>query len=228
MLLEVDLGHYSRGRILEKAEGFRKHPDARGIVFICSTNDRANRVADWIREGRGSGFMRRCQVFTMDEIKRGAPFAPGSAPVATPSESLRWYDEILGEPGCTCETRRYALADELVRLDQRRPDRCEGDHPLVAPAAVRPRIANEPESVNADGPDVRSAPSRHAGEEFGGIEIEAEEHTGPLGSIAAGDARLGHPTPVKTVPLNRRAILTTAGVVHDALSALHKHLTSPR
>ncbi len=101
MLLEVDLGHYSRARILEKAEGFRKHPEARGILFVCSTSDRADRVAKWIREGRGSGFMRRCQVFTMDEVRRGAPFAPGCAPVATPSESLSWYDDVLGEPGCT-------------------------------------------------------------------------------------------------------------------------------
>lgn len=101
MLLEVDLGHYSRARILEKAEGFRKHPTARGIVFVCSTEKRAYRVAAWIREGRGSGFMRRCYVFTMDEIRRGARFAPGSAPTATPAESLDSYDRVLGDPGCT-------------------------------------------------------------------------------------------------------------------------------
>jgi hypothetical protein len=99
MLLEVDLGHYSRQRITAKVEGFRKHPHARGIVFACPTDDRAWQVKEWISDRFGSGFMRRCQVFSFDDIQRGAHFDRGTQPVAVQRRSYDWYTHIFGDAG---------------------------------------------------------------------------------------------------------------------------------
>ena len=100
ILLEVDLGHYSRPRILAKVDGFRQHPAAAGIFFACPTNDRANEVARWIREHNGIDFMQgHCQVFSFDELQRGARFEPGKEPVKDTREQPGWYAQVHGNPG---------------------------------------------------------------------------------------------------------------------------------
>jgi hypothetical protein len=47
--LEVDLGHYSRQRLLEKVDAAAGSHDVRGMVIVCPSIDRADRVESWCR-----------------------------------------------------------------------------------------------------------------------------------------------------------------------------------
>lgn len=100
VLIEVDLGHYSRSRVLDKLQGFFEHPDARSILFATPAEDRADQIARWIREAYGPEGMRRVQVFSFDELRSGALLDPGTAPApTTDDESADWYATVVGAPG---------------------------------------------------------------------------------------------------------------------------------
>ncbi|MEJ7891403.1 MAG: replication-relaxation family protein [Solirubrobacteraceae bacterium] len=100
VLVEVDLGHYSRTRILAKIEGFKQHPQARGVLFACPTDERAKNVSAWISERYGTGFMRRCQVFSFRELQNHPRLEPGTTPRLAPPENIDWYEQIMGPAGC--------------------------------------------------------------------------------------------------------------------------------
>ncbi len=70
-MLEIDLGHYSRKRILGKLTTFLADPDAKGVLFACPTQDRAAWVAHTLREARGDRIMDRVQVLSFYQIQEG-------------------------------------------------------------------------------------------------------------------------------------------------------------
>jgi hypothetical protein len=69
VLLEVDLGHYSRQRILGKVATFTTHPDAIGVLFVTTTPQRADLIAHWITHTHGEQIMKRIQVLTFNELR---------------------------------------------------------------------------------------------------------------------------------------------------------------
>lgn len=48
--LEVDLGHYSRDRIVGKAEAWRTYPEAGPLLIVVPDVARANKVNRWVRD----------------------------------------------------------------------------------------------------------------------------------------------------------------------------------
>ena len=71
VMLEVDLGHYSRKRILGKLSTFLADPDAKGVLFACPTQERAAWVAQILRDSRGDRIMDRVQVLSFYQIQEG-------------------------------------------------------------------------------------------------------------------------------------------------------------
>lgn len=71
VMLEVDLGHYSRQRILGKVEAFLADPDAKAVLFACPTDLRAGWVARAIREVHGEQAMDRIQILSFHQIREG-------------------------------------------------------------------------------------------------------------------------------------------------------------
>lgn len=65
---EVDLGHYSRERILGKLKAWRAIPDRGYLVFIVPDDTRAQKLQSWLDDQRGAIVHTR-QSFT-DEITR--------------------------------------------------------------------------------------------------------------------------------------------------------------
>jgi hypothetical protein len=89
VFVEVDLGHYSRARVLEKLRSFLAHEGARSILFITPDVDRRAEVARWIREAYGEAVMQRVQPLTLDQVRDGSPpldpgTEPGRRPVLAP------------------------------------------------------------------------------------------------------------------------------------------------
>lgn len=71
VMLEVDLGHYSRQRILGKLTTFLADPDAAGVLFACPTDQRASWIARVLRDAHGDRIMDRVQVLTFKQIHEG-------------------------------------------------------------------------------------------------------------------------------------------------------------
>ena len=84
MFLEVDLGHYSRQRILGKVDAFLDHPDARSILFVAHNERRSSITSQWIREKYGEAIMDRVQPLTFDQIREGGWLDPGTEPAQGP------------------------------------------------------------------------------------------------------------------------------------------------
>lgn len=84
VFLEVDLGHYSRQRILGKLEAFLAHPAARSILFVAPTPERAALIGDWIRREHGDTIMRRVQPLTFTQVREGGWLDPGTEPTSGP------------------------------------------------------------------------------------------------------------------------------------------------
>jgi hypothetical protein len=80
VFLEVDLGHYSRERVLGKVKAFLDNPDARSIVLVTRTRERARRLGDWVR-AYGRGVMRRVQPLTFERVKTGGVLRRGTEPL---------------------------------------------------------------------------------------------------------------------------------------------------
>ncbi len=84
VFLEIDLGHYSKQRILGKLDAFLAHPDARSIVFVSPTEQRSMAVSAWIREQYGEGIMDRVQPLTLAQVQEGGWLDPGTEPATGP------------------------------------------------------------------------------------------------------------------------------------------------
>jgi Replication-relaxation len=82
VLLEVDLGHYTRKRVLGKLAAFLAHPDASAIVLATPTWERAAQIGRWAREAHGEEVMRRVHPLTFEQVRRGL-LPPELAPSAT-------------------------------------------------------------------------------------------------------------------------------------------------
>lgn len=80
VLVEVDLGHYTRSRILAKVQTFLEHREARSTLFVTTTSERAELIARWIRDAHGAAVMERIQLCTLDELEHGHPLDPGTEP----------------------------------------------------------------------------------------------------------------------------------------------------
>lgn len=98
VLVEVDLGHYTRHRILEKTQGFLEHPDARDIILATPSGERADLVARWIRDAYGPAVMDRVHVLAFAELKRGVAIPAFLAPMRPETPVDNWND-LLGPPG---------------------------------------------------------------------------------------------------------------------------------
>jgi hypothetical protein len=101
VLVEIDLGHYSRDRVIAKTIGFLGDEQARSILFVTSTTERAHLVARWHRERYGSELMQRLDVCSIAELKSARnTFAPDAVPPAIGRSDERWFDLLTGTPGC--------------------------------------------------------------------------------------------------------------------------------
>ena len=81
VFLEIDLGHYSRERLLGKVKAFLHHPQARSMVIAVPTPQRAGQVATWMGETYGpAGLGRRVQARTFEELRDGGFLVPGTEP----------------------------------------------------------------------------------------------------------------------------------------------------
>lgn len=87
VFLEVDLGHYSRERILGKVKAFLSDTDARTIVFASPTPARAALVNSWIRDIYGDAIGQRMQTLTFDQLQAGGYLHPGAEPAPSPDAS---------------------------------------------------------------------------------------------------------------------------------------------
>lgn len=81
VLVEVDLGNYTRGRILGKIATFLTNERARAALIVTPDQDRAAKVATWIRQRHGDGVMRRLKVLTFDELRDGRLLDPELAAI---------------------------------------------------------------------------------------------------------------------------------------------------
>ena len=100
MFVEVDLGHYSRARILAKTQGFLEHPHARDILFATPDPERADRIAGWIRDAYGETTMRHVHVLSFEELQRGAALPAQITPVQKAAHSIvSWRGSVFGPPG---------------------------------------------------------------------------------------------------------------------------------
>lgn len=90
ILVEVDLGNYTRARILGKVATFLTNDNARAALIVTPDQDRAAKVAAWIRQAHGDGVMRRLKVLTFDEVRDARLLDPDLAPAgAQPTRSAR-------------------------------------------------------------------------------------------------------------------------------------------
>lgn len=83
VFLEVDLGHYSRERILGKVNAFLESPEARSILLVAPSRERARQVGGWVRDAYGEEVMGRVQPLTFDQVRDGGYLRPGTEPGVT-------------------------------------------------------------------------------------------------------------------------------------------------
>lgn len=81
VLVEIDLGHYSRQRILAKVATFLANREARAILFAVPSRARGFEVARWVREHYGREVMDRVRVRDFASLRAGARVEAGTEPV---------------------------------------------------------------------------------------------------------------------------------------------------
>lgn len=72
--VEVDLGHYSRTRLLGKVATFLKDPEARAVIVVVPDYRRMLRVLDWLRHdghGPSPGHWTQIDVVELADVNRG-------------------------------------------------------------------------------------------------------------------------------------------------------------
>lgn len=82
VFLEVDLGHYSRERILGKVNAFLDSRDARSILLVAPTRERARVIGGWVRDTYGEEIVNRVQPLTFEQVREGGYLRPGTEPAA--------------------------------------------------------------------------------------------------------------------------------------------------
>lgn len=81
VFLEVDLGSYSRERMLGKVAAFRASDRARSILIVTPTPERAQLVTEWVRDAYGPAALDEVQALSFEEVKAGM-VDPGTEPLA--------------------------------------------------------------------------------------------------------------------------------------------------
>ena len=81
VFLEVDLGHYSRDRLLGKVKAFLHHPSAASMLIAAPTRQRTRQIATWVRDAYGDAMLgHRVLPLTFDQIKSGELLGPSFEP----------------------------------------------------------------------------------------------------------------------------------------------------
>lgn len=74
VLLEVDLGHYSRERILGKLRAFAARPGATAMLLVVPDAERVAQLRRWIGEDRALSSRRDFNILSFDELLADAPY----------------------------------------------------------------------------------------------------------------------------------------------------------
>lgn len=95
VMLEVDLGHYSRQRILGKVATFLANPDAKGVLLASPTTVRAAWIARVLRDEYGDRIMDRVQSLSFAQLHSGDLLREDLRPHHTPDGTLEAaYDNL--------------------------------------------------------------------------------------------------------------------------------------
>jgi hypothetical protein len=88
VFLEVDLGHYSRERLLGKVKAFLNHPQASAMLIAVPTRQRVRQIASWIGEAypHSNQLGGRVVPLTFDQIRAGALVSSKLEPAACAEE----------------------------------------------------------------------------------------------------------------------------------------------
>jgi hypothetical protein len=91
VLLEVDLGSYSRERLLGKVRAFRESERARSILIVTPTAERGQLVVAWVRDAYGPAGLAEVQALPFDEVRAGTWASPSSkVTLSSRSASVSW------------------------------------------------------------------------------------------------------------------------------------------
>ena len=80
VFLEVDLGHYSRERILGKVKAFLDSSEARSILIVSPDRARSRQVSQWVRDVYGEEIIGRVQPLTFEQVRERRFLRPGTEP----------------------------------------------------------------------------------------------------------------------------------------------------
>ena len=103
ILVEIDLGHYSRARIVQKAWASLNHEHARAMLFVVPTEERAAQVRGWVWNDTGYSLMDRFDICTFRELREESWLPIEHRPVHQPApehDSFGWWRAVMGPPGC--------------------------------------------------------------------------------------------------------------------------------
>jgi len=94
VLVEVDLGHYSRRRLQDKIAAFHDRSDAGALIFVCPPERQA--YLEWVAgiQYHGEGDLRNwpIRVFTFDELKHPDTLPERLRPFRFDDEPIRGLD----------------------------------------------------------------------------------------------------------------------------------------
>jgi hypothetical protein len=88
VFVEVDLGHYSRARILGKLTTFLAHSRGKHVLFAVPSAQRQHTVNEWLRDEHGDTATHRISVHTFEQLRDQGLSVARAAP-ATPGRSQR-------------------------------------------------------------------------------------------------------------------------------------------
>lgn len=103
ILVEIDLGHYSHSRLLEKAWASLTHERARAMLIVTPTVERADQVRSWVWSEVGSNLLDRFTICTFEELRSPATLRLEHQPVHLPTpehDAFGWWRTVVGTPGC--------------------------------------------------------------------------------------------------------------------------------
>jgi hypothetical protein len=80
VFLEVDLGSYSRERVLGKVRAFRESERARSILIVTPTPERAQIVVASVRDAYGPAALDEMRPLSFEEVQ-GGMLDPGTEPL---------------------------------------------------------------------------------------------------------------------------------------------------
>jgi hypothetical protein len=86
VFLEVDLGHYTRERLLGKVRAFLDDRLARSIVIVSPDRDRSRLVSSWVRDAYGEAIIGRVQPLTFAQVLEGGYLRDGTEPAVRLNE----------------------------------------------------------------------------------------------------------------------------------------------